>query len=177
MKTNSSDMIRKPKKNRPSFHEKARFLTEAANCTNESKCIEWPWSKHKSPKNYGRWNGMASHTHRLALEVKLGRRLSRAEQAQHTCDNPPCCNGAHLKAGTPLENSRDALNRGRLKIPKPFPSGSEHPDAKLTGEMVRQIRALYKRSKRNGVQLAERFGVDSCTVYAVINRQTWRNLK
>lgn len=33
----------------------------------------------------------------------------------HTCDNPPCCNPAHLYRGTALDNARDRDTRGRWK--------------------------------------------------------------
>ena len=33
----------------------------------------------------------------------------------HDCDNRRCCNPEHLRAGTHLENSRDAQARGRLR--------------------------------------------------------------
>ena len=33
----------------------------------------------------------------------------------HTCDNPPCCNPAHLFVGTPSENVKDAVAKGRWR--------------------------------------------------------------
>ena len=42
-------------------------------------------------------------------------RLPKDTIILHSCDNRRCCNPDHLRAGTRLENSLDAVTRGRLK--------------------------------------------------------------
>jgi hypothetical protein len=37
------------------------------------------------------------------------------EQIRHDCDNPPCVNPAHLRAGSAKDNTADALARGRRR--------------------------------------------------------------
>lgn len=52
--------------------------------------------------------------HRIVMEQKLGRRLSRSEFVCHRCDNPPCLNPEHLFIGSQDDNMADAVRKGRL---------------------------------------------------------------
>jgi hypothetical protein len=56
------------------------------------------------------------------------------------------------------------------------PHGTDHPNAKLTEEVVRQIRARYKRYSRTdgcGV-MAKELGIDRSTVHDVVTGKIWR---
>lgn len=79
----------------------------------------WPWTGYK---HAGFGYGMISiagqkamlYSHRVALEI-AGVVIPEGMGALHTCDNPPCCNPAHLYPGTQKDNVRDMVERGRAR--------------------------------------------------------------
>lgn len=81
-----------------------------------SRC--WPWLGASS-KGYGqiavggRFHRRRIYAHHLALVLSLGRPLDAGKIACHHCDNPPCCNPAHLYEGTAQTNADDMVARGR----------------------------------------------------------------
>ncbi len=57
-------------------------------------------------------NFKAERVSRIVYRLVNGE-LGPGQKVLHTCDNPPCCNPAHLWAGTQLDNIRDMLAKGR----------------------------------------------------------------
>jgi hypothetical protein len=129
----------------------------------------WIWTAAIDNGGYGVFqlrDKVSVRASRLAWElthgIPLGRRIVR-----HQCDNPPCCNPAHLLDGTSKDNSADAIERGRLA------RGVNHGRAKLTLELAQAIR----RERALGatqVQLAARYGISRATVRQVLSGRTWR---
>jgi hypothetical protein len=76
----------------------------------------WEFIGTRTPKGYGLFEvyGKRSYAHRHALELAKGQSPSPDSVAMHKCDNPPCCNPAHLKWGTQLKNIADAKRKGRM---------------------------------------------------------------
>jgi hypothetical protein len=76
----------------------------------------WEWRGARKPKGYGsfRIGNRVDCAHWVAYRLAVGE-VPAGLQVLHSCDNPPCCNPAHLRPGTPLENTRDSIIRGRRR--------------------------------------------------------------
>jgi len=76
----------------------------------------WEWVGRKYPKGYGKIarNGKDVRAHRYAYSLAKGP-IPDGMMILHSCDNPPCCNPDHLRAGTAKENREDAISRGRVR--------------------------------------------------------------
>jgi len=78
----------------------------------------WNW---RGPKRgvYGKFkiNGEVFASHRVSYSISKGQINSNGAWGliMHKCDNPRCCNPAHLEVGSPLTNAIDASAKGRLK--------------------------------------------------------------
>lgn len=106
-------------------------------------------------------------------------------QALHRCDNPPCCNPAHLFLGTGLDNMRDKVAKGRhvsgmALHPESALRGEAHPNAILTEADVAWIRSVYEpgRHKRAWTQraIAEKFGVHRDTIKKAASGTYWKHV-
>lgn len=58
------------------------------------------------------YRGKNWRAHRLAFFLANGH-IDPKLDVLHGCDNPPCCNPAHLTQGTDADNIGDAMKRGR----------------------------------------------------------------
>lgn len=75
----------------------------------------WPWTAGKGETGYGHFQPIRNLTlraHRLAYEYARGT-FRRDLHVLHSCDNPSCCNPAHLWLGTRFDNQQDAVAKGR----------------------------------------------------------------
>jgi hypothetical protein len=134
----------------------------------------WPWTgalhRHDRP-GYGRVNGgdgTSRYAHRLSWELHFGP-IPEGLQVLHYCDNPPCVNPAHLWLGTNQDNRTDSAHKGRTA------RGERSPNAKLTEDDVRAIRALG--GTMSMARIAAQFGVTYLPVNFIIHRKTWKHVE
>lgn len=133
----------------------------------------WPFNGSTSDVNYGsvRWAGRTQRAHRIAYTLAYGQ-IPDGLNVLHSCDNPPCCNPAHLFLGTQAENSADMIRKNRVNRTARF-IGAAHPRAKLTEEAVFEARWLRKAGMP-WRRLAARFGVSKTTITAAVIGRTWK---
>jgi HNH endonuclease len=86
------------------FHEKYEPITE-------SGC--WIWLGAET-KGYGtiKHNGATVSAHRVSYLLHRGP-IPNGLWVLHRCDTPLCVNPEHLFLGTPLDNERDKISKGR----------------------------------------------------------------
>lgn len=121
----------------------------------------WPWTAAvRNPKEgYGAFwlDGRHQPANRVAL-LFSGVDVPSGMVACHRCDNPGCCNPAHLFPGTPKANNDDKVAKRR------HAAGDSHGMAKLTQQQVAEIRAhrppgVKRLAPGIAERLAERYGV------------------
>lgn len=78
----------------------------------------WIWTKGYAGGRNGRYgmlrlpDGSAITAHRLSYALHKGP-IPAGMYVCHSCDNPACCNPAHLWLGTNSDNQLDAVAKGR----------------------------------------------------------------
>ena len=74
----------------------------------------WLWTAGTT-HGYGhlKLGGRHVGAHRVMWLLVHGEELESDQYVCHTCDNPPCCNPAHLFLGDALINVQDMMAKGR----------------------------------------------------------------
>ena len=77
----------------------------------------WLWQGALDKYGYGQFKTVAGtsplKTHRIAYAVCKGE-IPSGMHVLHSCNNPQCCNPAHLRVGTHAENMADMKAAGHV---------------------------------------------------------------
>lgn len=132
----------------------------------------WPWLR--SPNHgYGRFKIArltSAHAHRIVWALEHGRDPGELV-VRHRCDNPICCNPAHLELGTHADNMADKVARGRCRTGDQ--SGTNNPRALISEEQLADIVARLKRGESN-VSIASRLPIGHSMVSKIRVGLMWR---
>lgn len=138
----------------------------------------WLWTANRNRNGYGTLKVGSRRdatrrtmlAHRKAWELMRGQ-IPPGSCVLHRCDNPPCCNPAHLFLGTQADNLADMHAKGRGR----GPVGRRNSRARFNEMSVRVIRFL--RAKGTPVNaLARAHKTGRCTIWCIATRRTWQHV-
>ena len=139
--------------------------------TTPDRC--WPWRRsRKADSEYGqvRQGDRVRRAHVVAWELTNGP-VPDGLNVLHSCDNPPCCNPAHLFIGTNADNVADREEKGRGNHSAHWRPGHT-PMAKLDPERVRRVRALSANGLSQRV-VANEVGISQSQVSRILGGKYW----
>ena len=102
-----------------------------------------------------------------AIYILLHGELPSDIQVRHICDNPPCCNPAHLMEGTAQDNADDKKRHGHQIY------GEQVGTAKLTEAKVDAI----LNSNSTQMELAIEHCVSQSVISRIKNGKIWKHVR
>jgi hypothetical protein len=136
----------------------------------------WLWRASFRRDGYGQFwiGGKNNAAHRVSwfLEHEEWPKLC----VLHACDVKACVNPAHLFLGTKQDNTKDMDEKGRRNT-SGAPKGEEHPNAKLTEDAVRAIRAEYATGETTQLKLAKKYGMGKSMIGYITAGTFWKHIK
>jgi len=166
--------------------EREDFWKIASGKTNE-EC--WEWGACRFSNGYGCWYKRKEkpqrcfRAHRIAYSIAYGVDPLRLFVI-HSCDNRACCNPAHLRLGTHLENMADMVTRKRgmigdknfyRRFPDMVHKGEAHYKAILTEADVLHIRHL-RASGSTYSDISIKVGTSKSNIRFIVQRKTWSHV-
>jgi len=132
----------------------------------------WLWTGELNKSGYGEFpfGGMKIAAYRLSFYLYKGQIPPRLSVCHFVCDQPICCNPAHLCLGTHAENMRDCSQKGRFHL------GQENGSVKLTEQQVLAIVELYGTGNHSHHSLAKQFGVGKTAIGDILLGNRWNHI-
>jgi dCTP deaminase len=113
------------------------------------------------------------YVHRLIAAAFLGPAISSSGEplvVRHKDDNPLNNKLSNLQFGTYKDNSEDAKKNGKIYV------GMENHNAKLSDDMVKEIRLMRHQQKTKIKRLSQIFGVCGQTISRVLSGEAWAHI-
>lgn len=144
--------------------EEIAWVTDDRGC---HVCTSHCRDSHDYPVKWFR--GRLCHMSRIVWTQTYGE-IPEGLHVLHKCDQPSCIRIDHLFLGTPLDNARDKVSKGRCSHHGMI--GEQNSHAKLTESRV----LIIRKSHLSGSAIARLFGVSDTTISEIRLRKSWRHI-
>lgn len=132
----------------------------------------WNWIGRIHPNGYGIFNSRhETKAHRVSYLLYNGH-ISNNLHVLHKCDNPKCVRPDHLFLGTHQDNMTDKCMKNRTSRML----GEIHPQAKITSNIVINIRQEYSMNNISQRDLAKKYGLSQTHVKDIIKKTVWKHI-
>lgn len=127
----------------------------------------WEWTAGRFQNGYGRTfrrrSGVGAHR---AIYEDLYGPIPEGLVVMHVCDNKPCVRPSHLRLGTPGDNMRDMIAKGRGI------RGSAQKASKLSEDEIPVIRARLSEGDTIAA-VARAYRVSETAIRSIKQGRTW----
>ena len=150
-----------------------RFWEKVCKSADPNGC--WEWTARINTYGYGQFNvskRVPIHAHRMAWILTNGP-IPEGLYACHKCDNRRCVRPDHLFIGTATDNNRDMVAKGRCT--SCGWKGVAHPNAKMSTEQVREVRARYAAGE-SAPTLARAFGMNRQSMWQIVTGRSYPDI-
>lgn len=129
----------------------------------------WLWVGSKQSGGYGSFtnNQVSQIASRAAYQLIHGD-IPSDLQVCHRCDNPPCCNPAHLFLGTNKENAQDAAKKGRMR-------GDAHSTVFTEVGVIAILQRVYAGESKQSIAID--YGASPKTITSLVRGDRWKHLE
>lgn len=160
------------------------FFKNIHQCSHGEGCSQccWEWHGGRTALGYGQStrqmkNGKVEYAaYRIVWILYNQRYVPDNMEIAHTCDNPPCCNPAHLWLCTHQENMHDMILKGRGRGALTTRKGEEVASAKLTEKHIHHIWWLRIIKRHTHKAIAQEMGVTRDNISQILRRRTWKHI-
>lgn len=170
MSTEAANAARKENAQDPECIRR-RFLAFVVMPNGERGC--WLWIGARADKDaYGFFwlEGKLVLAHRASYIIFKGP-IPPRKKVLHSCDVKHCVAPHHIRAGTTVDNARDAIERGQIR------RGETNGMAQLNEDSVRAIRRSFIPGLRGELtRLAKAYGVTLQNIDQIVRGKTWRHV-
>ncbi len=162
----------------------------------------WIWTASTIRGGYGQYHvkRWPMKAHRISWMIANKQNVPNGMNVLHNCDTPACVNPDHLFLGTAMDNWLDCVAKNRhmhgdnhwaRTRPELVPRGDNHvyrrhPElhcrgeksatAKLTSDLVKEIRNRHETDSVSCVKLGREYGVSKQNILSIIHHETWKHV-